>query len=156
MIVAGLILQILFFGYFMIISILVWTRLTKAPTTESKSKEITWVLHMSVLVATSLMIFIRSIFRTIEYVQGPNGYLLSHEMYLYVFDAALMAIVVIVFNIVHPSRITSLCSGGLAVRLILKIEIKPRAVASDEEVLVDTDILMNTINQGERPSQQSR
>ena len=47
---------------------------------------------------------IRSIFRLAEYIQGNNGYLLHHEIYIYVFDALLMFITMVTFNVVHPQE----------------------------------------------------
>jgi hypothetical protein len=49
---------------------------------------------------------IRSIFRVVEYIGGNAGYLLSHEVYLYVFDALLMFLVMASFNWIHPSQVT--------------------------------------------------
>jgi len=49
-----------------------------------------------------LMIYIRSIYRTIELLQGWNGYLITHEIYFIVLDGALMVICGGIFNIVHP------------------------------------------------------
>lgn len=48
---------------------------------------------------------VRSIFRLAEYLQGNNGYLLHHEAFLYVFDALLMFITMVIFNIVHPQEV---------------------------------------------------
>lgn len=48
---------------------------------------------------------IRSIFRLAEYLQGNNGYLLHHEVYLYLFDALLMFIIMVIFNPIHPYEI---------------------------------------------------
>jgi hypothetical protein len=50
----------------------------------------------------------RSIFRVVEYLQGNNGFLLRHEYFLYIFDALLMFIVMIIFNWIHPAEITEL------------------------------------------------
>jgi hypothetical protein len=36
---------------------------------------------------------------------GQDGYLLDHEIFLYVFDAMLMFITMVLFNVFHPSRI---------------------------------------------------
>jgi hypothetical protein len=63
---------------------------------------------MMVLYAGSLLIMVRSIFRAIEYLQGNNGSLLQHEAYLYIFDATLMFLVMILFNWFHPSEITAI------------------------------------------------
>jgi len=50
---------------------------------------------------------IRSIFRVVEYLQGNDGILLHHEVYVYLLDALLMFVVMVVFNIIHPSGVTS-------------------------------------------------
>lgn len=57
--------------------------------------------------AVSLLIMVRSIFRAVEYLQGFNGYLLSHEGYLYGLDALLMFLVMVVLNVIHPSEIAA-------------------------------------------------
>jgi hypothetical protein len=49
------------------------------------------------------MIYIRSIYRTIELLQGWIGYLITHEIYFIILDAVTMLICVGVFNIVHPA-----------------------------------------------------
>lgn len=55
---------------------------------------------------------IRSVFRVVEYLQGFSGYLLSHEVYLYIFDSVLMFFVMVIFNVVHPSEVVALVNGG--------------------------------------------
>jgi hypothetical protein len=57
------------------------------------------------LYAVSILILVRSVFRVVEYLQGNAGYLLRHELYLYVFDAVLMALCMVIFLFYHPSRI---------------------------------------------------
>lgn len=59
----------------------------------------------------SMLIMVRSVFRAIEYLQGFDGYLLRHELYLYVFDALLMFSVMVLFNWVHPAEITAILKG---------------------------------------------
>ena len=51
---------------------------------------------------------IRSVFRVIEYGEGNDGYLLRAEVWFFVFDATLMANVMLLFNAVHPSSISTL------------------------------------------------
>lgn len=48
---------------------------------------------------------IRSIFRTIEYIEGRGGHLQTHEVYFYVLDTVLMFFVSAVYNAFHPSAI---------------------------------------------------
>lgn len=71
-----------------------------------KMEELMWRKHIITLYITSGLVFVRSVFRVAEYIQGENGYLLSTEVYLYAFDAALMLVVMGLFNVVHPSQIT--------------------------------------------------
>ena len=67
-----------------------------------------WKRHLYNLYFASTLIMIRSIFRVAEYIQGNAGYLLSHEVFLYVFDAVLMLLVMVSFNWIHPSQVTEL------------------------------------------------
>jgi hypothetical protein len=67
-----------------------------------------WKRHIYTLYMTSILVLIRSIFRVVEYIQGEDGYLLSKEIYLYVFDALLMLAVMVLFNWIHPSQIMHL------------------------------------------------
>ena len=48
---------------------------------------------------------IRSVFRVVEYAQGSDGCLLHREVWLYIFDALLMVVVMLLFNVIHPSVI---------------------------------------------------
>lgn len=49
---------------------------------------------------------IRCIYRVVEYIQGKTGYIMSHEAFIYVFDASLMFIVMLLFNVMDPTRVT--------------------------------------------------
>ncbi len=53
----------------------------------------------------SAVIFLRSIFRVVEYIQGQEGYSLGHEWTLYVFDGVPMLIVAVVFWVWHPASV---------------------------------------------------
>jgi hypothetical protein len=74
--------------------------------TRTSLSQLPWKRHLYNLYFTSGLIMVRSIFRVIEYIQGNSGYLLSHEVFLYIFDALLMLAVMIMFNWVHPSEVT--------------------------------------------------
>lgn len=67
-----------------------------------------WKRHLYALYVASALIMVRSVFRVVEYLQGNDGYLLRHEVFLYIFDALLMFAVLILFNVVHPAQITTL------------------------------------------------
>ena len=43
----------------------------------------------------------------IEYLQGNGGYLISHEIFLYVFDTILMAVVMLIFLVWYVEDLES-------------------------------------------------
>lgn len=104
-IIAGLFVQITFFSFFMIIASAFDLKLQKYPMPRSCLPDIPWRKHLNVLYITSLLIMVRSVFRLTEYLQGNDGYLLHHEIFLYLLDAALMFMTSLIFNICHPSEI---------------------------------------------------
>lgn len=95
LILGGLILQILYFGLFIIIAGIFHYRFQRHG--DSSFQSVPWRKYLVVLYATSLLIFVRCLYRTVEYGQGFDGYLLNHEVYLYIFDALLMTLVVALY-----------------------------------------------------------
>lgn len=63
-----------------------------------------WKKSLYILYTTSVLIFVRSLFRTVEYAEGNAGYLISHEIFLYIFDAVLMAIVIAIYTAFTPKH----------------------------------------------------
>ncbi|KAJ4249061.1 hypothetical protein NW762_012393 [Fusarium torreyae] len=104
-IIGGLLVQLIFFGVFITIAVAFDRSIRRSPTSRSHAG-VPWKKHMLALYAGSMLIMVRSVFRAIEYLQGFDGYLLHHEAYLYIFDAVLMVLVMVLFNWVHPSEIT--------------------------------------------------
>lgn len=94
---AGLWVQIVVFGFFVVVTGLFHRRLLRAPTLASERGAVAWRRHLRVLYATSGLVLVRSVFRVVEYIQGNAGYLMSHEAFLYVFDMLLMVAVMAVF-----------------------------------------------------------
>ena len=116
MIVGGLLIQLVFFGLFIIVAITFDRKIRKQPTALSRDPQIPWYKHLITLYAASTLIFIRSIFRVVEYAQGNDGYLLGHEYFLYIFDAVLMLGVMTIFNVVHSSEVNAMLHGGKIVK----------------------------------------
>ncbi|OXB41328.1 hypothetical protein B1J92_K00715g [Nakaseomyces glabratus] len=97
----GLFIQIAFFGIFMINEFLFVIRV-RALRNKNKiaSKSNTWIYYNWILIVNSAMILVRSIVRTVEFIQGYDGYITSHEYFLYIFDATpmfLLPLITIVF-----------------------------------------------------------
>lgn len=109
LIVGGLCVQLIFFGFFMFVSGIFWRRYHKGEVIDKAAVDTApgarWRLLMKVLFASSLLILIRSIFRVIEYVGGQDGYLLQKEVFLYVFDSLVMLIVMVVYNWCFPGNV---------------------------------------------------
>lgn len=101
--IVGLILQIIFFGAFMVVMSIFQYRISKNPTLKAVSYRNhpssfrNWYMIMITLFMTSGLIFIRSIVRCVEFCQGSNGYIMVHEVFLYVLDAQHMILVMILF-----------------------------------------------------------
>ena len=134
-IIGGLIIQLLFFGIFIIVACHFDRNMRKRPT--ALSLERSWYKHLIMLYIVSFLILVRSVFRIIEYAQGNTGYILSHECFLYVFDAALMFGVVLGFNAIHPSEVKAWLFGGKCVDRggFRKVESEPVSSEMELDVL---------------------
>ncbi|EXL76479.1 hypothetical protein FOPG_08753 [Fusarium oxysporum f. sp. conglutinans race 2 54008] len=99
---AGFAVQILFLILFMAISGIFQHRAAKGLRLRSCSPAINWRKYLLVNHIANMLILVRSIYRLIEYGQGYNGELRSKEAYFYTFDALLMLVVSVIFNIFHP------------------------------------------------------
>ena len=111
-IIGGLFVQIIFFGFFTISAVVFQARIAKSPTGRSKELHNLWHRHMLALYATSILILIRSVVRVVEYLQGYDGYLMKHEAFIYIFDALLMFVTMLVLQYEHPSEINCLVGRG--------------------------------------------
>ena len=96
-VIAGLFSRLVIFGLFVSTVMLFHIRLSKTPTPQSYYDNISWRRHHTILYVASGFIMMRSLFRVVEYIQGNEGYLVSHETLLYAFDTVLMAAVMVLF-----------------------------------------------------------
>lgn len=117
---AGLCVQLVFFTFFLLTSLLFHARIRSNPTqqaiqaTQDHGLHITrsWESVIWGLYIASVLILIRSVFRLIEYAQGNDGYLISHEAFMYGFDSTLMLFAMVAMNVLHPSVILSSTQMG--------------------------------------------
>lgn len=89
-VVGGLFVQIVFFGTFVLAGVLFQVRMSRRAS--GLARERPWRKHMLGLYAVSVLIFVRSIVRVVEFLQGYDGYLMVHQVFIYVFDALPMAV----------------------------------------------------------------
>ena len=115
LVVMGLLLQIIFFGIFIITGGIFHFRMSRSPTPGSVYNN--WKAYMYTLYTASILILIRSVFRVIEFSGGNDGVLLRNEVFLYIFDAALMLGVMMAFNAMHPGMIIGRKTTSSSIRM---------------------------------------
>ncbi|KAG5760041.1 hypothetical protein H9Q72_011838 [Fusarium xylarioides] len=137
LIVVGLFVQIVFFGCFVITAAMFHLRLRRNPTQKVIADKPPYLRHLTALYITSILIFIRSLVRVIEFIQGFDGYIISHEIFIYLFDAVPMLAVMLIMNWIHPSEIKKLLVGGKMAKGFTIVESSGRhkAPASDVELV---------------------
>jgi hypothetical protein len=106
-ILAGLFLQIIFFAIFVVVAGVFHRRMQAASTNDVMASTLPWACYLWILYLASFLIIVRCVFRIAEYAGGQEGALLSTEIYLYIFDATLMFLAMVVFNVQHPSLVIS-------------------------------------------------
>lgn len=104
-VIGGLVIQIVIFGFFIVVALVFNLRLKKSPTPAACDPGLQWQKHLHVLYLTSAIILIRNIIRVIDYAQGNNGFIVSHEIMLYIFDAFFIFLVVLILFLIHPSKL---------------------------------------------------
>ncbi|EJP62746.1 RTA1 domain protein, putative [Beauveria bassiana ARSEF 2860] len=109
-ILAGLLIQIVLFGLFAVTAVIFHVRMRRWPSAASAASgggAVPWERILFMMYTASMLIMVRSIFRVVEYIMGKEGYLLTHEWTLYVFDALLMVLTMAVFVWWYPGRLTA-------------------------------------------------
>ncbi|KAL2859309.1 RTA1 like protein-domain-containing protein [Aspergillus pseudodeflectus] len=99
--VVGLVVQLIFFGFFLVVSGTFQVRLRRAGVSHLNAQ---WRRLLHILFLVSSLVIARCVFRIIEYVQGTDGYLYSHEIYMYIFDTIPMFFVQAIFHFYHPGK----------------------------------------------------
>ena len=102
-VVAGLFAQLIFFGLFVVAAAIFNARIRKVPTRLCFERP--WQKHLIGLYIVSSLMLIRSVVRVVEYLLGYDGYIMTHEVYLYIFDATIMFIAVVSMNWIHPGEV---------------------------------------------------
>ncbi|EMD62746.1 hypothetical protein COCSADRAFT_67636, partial [Bipolaris sorokiniana ND90Pr] len=103
----GLFIQLFFFAFFLIISLVFWKRIRSSPIFFSipQHGKYSWVALLKMLLCAAVIIILRCIFRVIEFGQGHDGYLASHEVYMYTLDTAPMLAVQVMFHFMHAADV---------------------------------------------------
>ncbi|KAF1973405.1 putative RTA1 domain protein [Bimuria novae-zelandiae CBS 107.79] len=100
-VIGGLCVQLGAFAVFIVSVGIFHRRLVLVPMEVSRMHD-TWRRYMWMLYAVSGLIIVRSIFRLAEFTEGANGHLYKTETFLYLFDASIIFLVVVIMAILHP------------------------------------------------------
>ncbi|TQV95074.1 RTA1 domain-containing protein [Cordyceps javanica] len=106
-ILAGLLIQIVLFGLFAVTAVIFHVRMRRWPSAASTGGAVPWQRILFMMYAAAALIMVRSVFRVVEYIMGKDGYLLTHEWTLYVFDALFMVLTMAVFVWWYPGKLTA-------------------------------------------------
>lgn len=117
-ILAGLAAQMVFFGVFIITTTVFHRRLSRNTTSMAKrldenSPSFTWKNVICVIYVVSAMIFVRSLFRLVEFTGTTNSPMMKTEAYLYICDSTLMFIVLAILIYWHPVKYAEKCEGNM-------------------------------------------
>jgi len=104
LIIIGLIIQILSFGLFSTTTVMFHRRI-RARAADGMERGLDVPRIMKMLYWTSALIMIRSIFRLVEFSEGMDGYLMSHEWPAYLFDAVPMFAVTAIYFTQFPTQL---------------------------------------------------
>ena len=103
LLIAGLSFQAVWFAFFIVVAVCFHVRLKRAGSLPPFAGPRSWLGLLYGLYAGSILIMGRCIFRIVEYAQGYDGFLLSHELYDYIFDSAFMFVVTVLFIFCYPA-----------------------------------------------------
>lgn len=99
-ILVGLFIQVIMFGVFAIVAIILHVRLRRS----SSLAPVPWGKTMVMLYLVSGAIMFRSLFRVTAYIMGTTGYLLRNEWPFYAFDAMPMTVTMVIYAFWYPSK----------------------------------------------------
>lgn len=114
-IIGGLFVQLFFFGCFIIVSAVFHIRMARGPTVKSQVSQVRWQTYLATLYVTGILIWVRSLFRVVEFIEGNDGHLVRSEVWVFVFDGMLMLLVLAWMNWFHPGEIGLLIRGEAAI-----------------------------------------
>ncbi|KAI0386721.1 RTA1-domain-containing protein [Hypomontagnella monticulosa] len=105
-ILGGLIAQVVALAVFLLITWHAQSRTARdVPHVLLRNPSLNWKNHFRVIYVIVVLIVVRSVVRTIEYVQGDGGFIISHEVFIYALDAAPMWLVMVIYLVLHPGRL---------------------------------------------------
>ncbi|KAL6886100.1 RTA1 like domain-containing protein [Trichoderma longibrachiatum] len=107
-VLVGLFAQLMALAAFVIICGRLYVRLWRNPSMSRAmltDPGVNWLGYLTVLEIAAVMLIVRSVVRGAEYLGGTDGFVASHEVFVFVFDAVPMLATVAGFLVLHPCRL---------------------------------------------------
>lgn len=95
----ALILQACLFMLFVVLAVVFMRRARRAGVLGENLRTVLTVMYISCTIVTA-----RCIYRIVEFFQGYTGYVYTHEVFFWVFEASIMFVNTAMLNIWHPGR----------------------------------------------------
>lgn len=105
LVMAGLVTQVVIFFIYIALTASVHVRLNRSPTPLSEHPGLSWRRVLWSLYFVSGLFLVRNFIRIVEFKQGDDGWLLSNEAPIYIFDGGFMWIIVLMMALIHPGRL---------------------------------------------------
>ncbi|KAI5917394.1 RTA1-domain-containing protein [Camillea tinctor] len=115
--IAGLIVQLSALSLFIFTCWHVHTRVKRNPPDMLlENPALQWEKYFWAVEGMTGLMLIRSMVRSIEYLQGEGGFVISHEVFIYLFDAVPMLLIMVILAVVHPGRLIRQVRGFKALQ----------------------------------------
>lgn len=100
--IGGFILQIVSFIGFVTLIVIAQRQIEDDPKHNTMQGFHSWRSYIKALYTVLTLFLIRNIFRLVEYSQGWGGFIFTHAVFAYIFDASTIALIYLILVIQHP------------------------------------------------------
>ncbi|KAK4044288.1 RTA1 like protein-domain-containing protein [Parachaetomium inaequale] len=110
-VLVGLLAQLVALGVFVVLGCgRLHARLRRDPAAAGSAAMVAdpgvnWLGYLVVMEVAAGMLIVRSVVRGAEYLEGSAGVVARHEVFVYVFDAVPMLVVMVGFLVLYPARL---------------------------------------------------
>lgn len=105
LIISGLIAQLAALGLFLITTVIAHRLVRKSRSDYKTRGMLSASRYFQVTYWAGGAMMVRSLVRGVEYLQGEEGYIISHEVFIYALDAVPMVFVAAVYVFIHPGKL---------------------------------------------------
>lgn len=110
--IAGLATQLVALSVFILTSWVVYRRIKQ----QSLPISVSWKRYFRAIEVATVVMIVRSTVRAIEFLEGEGGFVISHEIFIYLFDALLMFALMVILFVIHPGRLMKETKGAKGYR----------------------------------------